>query len=659
MELVINKMHLVNFQKFNDFEIDFPNHITNIYGRNQSGKTTLSNAFAWLLFGKSADGRTKFSIKTQDENGNDIKNLPHYVEAELSFDGEIHTLKRALVEKWSKVRGVDAETLSNTTEYYIDGSICSTAAEYNSFIEEHIPEAIFKSITNPTFFLSQKWETQRAFLVSLVGGVTNEEVAEGNPTYVDLLTKLSTQTLDSYKKSLRYQIKQLKDKLDLKPAEIKTLNEVLPENVDYTELENKEKALCTAIDEIKKDIDNIKLGGADDVARKNIKAKLDFVHKRINNIEISKRNQASEEANNYNTAISQQQLAKSSAENLVISLEAKQKSLETLIKRTNAAIDGYKLDIKDIEKEWEENKNSVPQFPEDINICPTCGQMLPMEVYKEKREELINNFNQNKVKRANEIKAKNKEIKANIKEANDTLVSYQNELNDVTQKIIDAKVKAGKQNVVDLQKPKTAAELLQEDENYNQLLKERDELQAQYDTPVATEDTTELENSLQEKEKELAEVRNTLATKAQRETILNKIEAVKKEQLELQNKITEKEKEDDVVSDFENRQNEILEDKVNAHFHFGKWKMFRSLLNGGRELSCEYYVNGIAYHDTLNSAAKINGGIDIINVLSEHYKAHAPIFIDNAEGVNDDNWIDCPSQQVRLYVSNDEKFVIK
>lgn len=114
-----------------------------------------------------------------------------------------------------------------------------------------------------------------------------------------------------------------------------------------------------------------------------------------------------------------------------------------------------------------------------------------------------------------------------------------------------------------------------------------------------------------------------------------------------------------MVSDFENRQNEILEDKVNAHFHFGKWKMFRSLLNGGRELFCEYYVNGIAYHDTLNSAAKINGGIDIINVLSEHYKAHAPIFIDNAEGVNDDNWIDCPSQQVRLYVSNDEKFVIK
>ena len=75
-------------------------------------------------------------------------------------------------------------------------------------------------------------------------------------------------------------------------------------------------------------IDKIKLGGADDVARKNIKAKLDFVHKRINNIEISKRNQASEEANNYNTAISQQQLAKSSAENLVISLEAKQKSLD-------------------------------------------------------------------------------------------------------------------------------------------------------------------------------------------------------------------------------------------------------------------------------------------------------------------------------------------
>lgn len=659
MELVINRIRLVNFQKFKDFEIEFPNHITNIYGKNQAGKTTLSNAFSWLLFGKSADGRTKFSVKTQDEEGNDIKNLPHYVEAELSFNGEIHTLKRALVEKWSKVRGLDTECMTNSTEYYIDGSICTTAAEYNAFIEKHIPEEIFKAITNPNHFLSQKWEMQRAFLVSLTGGVSNEEVAGDNKNYTELLDTLKSQSLDGYKKALRYQIKQLKEKLTLKPAELKALNDVLPPDVEYIKYEVQEQKLIQEIDNIKKDINSILLGNSDDVARKTIKDKLDFIHKRINNIEISKRNQANEEANKYNTAISEQQLAKSSAQNLVLSLEDKQKSLETLVKRAQAALDNYNIELKDIAQEWEDNKNSVPQFPEDINICPTCGQLLPAEQYKEKREEMINAFNQAKVKKANEIKARNKQVKDNIQLSKDTIDNYNNEIAEVTQQIIDAKVKAGRTNVVELEKPKTAEQLLQEDENYQTLLAERDELQKQFDTPTDAPDTTDLNNNLKEKENELAEVRRTLATKSQRENILNKIEDVKEEQLDLQDKITDLEKKDDVLSDFENKQNELLEDKVNQHFHFGKWKMFKSLQNGGRELYCEYYVNGIAYHDTLNSAAKTNAGLDVINVLSKHYNTYAPIFIDNAEGVNNDNWIECPSQQVRLYVSDDKELLIK
>ena len=85
--------------------------------------------------------------------------------------------------------------------------------------------------------------------------------------------------------------------------------------------------------------------------------------------------------------------------------------------------------------------------------------------------------------------------------------------------------------------------------------------------------------------------------------------------------------------------------------------MFRQNINGNKEPYCECYVNNTAYHDGLNSAMKINAGLDIINTLCKIYNCNAPITIDNSESVND--IIPTQSQQIRLYVSKDTSLIIK
>ncbi|MNP21080.1 hypothetical protein D3C76_1136850 [compost metagenome] len=55
----------------------------------------------------------------------------------------------------------------------------------------------------------------------------------------------------------------------------------------------------------------------------------------------------------------------------------------------------------------------------------------------------------------------------------------------------------------------------------------------------------------------------------------------------------------------------------------------------------------------LNSAARTNVGIDIINALSDHYGFSAPIFIDNAESVT--QLVDTDAQVIRLVVSETDK----
>jgi len=75
--------------------------------------------------------------------------------------------------------------------------------------------------------------------------------------------------------------------------------------------------------------------------------------------------------------------------------------------------------------------------------------------------------------------------------------------------------------------------------------------------------------------------------------------------------------------------------------------MFNYNLNGGVEETCEVMVDGVPYSD-LNTANRINAGIDVINALSSHFKVQAPIVIDNRESVV--RLIETGSQVVNLRV---------
>jgi hypothetical protein len=98
-------------------------------------------------------------------------------------------------------------------------------------------------------------------------------------------------------------------------------------------------------------------------------------------------------------------------------------------------------------------------------------------------------------------------------------------------------------------------------------------------------------------------------------------------------------------------QNNIIESRINEHFELVKWKLFKVINNAGdpiEEPYCECYVNGVAYHDGLNQAARLNAGLDIVRTLCKHYGLTAPIIVDNSE--SNLNILETESQQIRLEV---------
>ena len=76
MKIIIKSLTLTNFKCFRSKEITFNDDVTTIKGRNGVGKTTIADAILWCLFGKNSQGQADFDLKTHDENGKPIPNLP-------------------------------------------------------------------------------------------------------------------------------------------------------------------------------------------------------------------------------------------------------------------------------------------------------------------------------------------------------------------------------------------------------------------------------------------------------------------------------------------------------------------------------------------------------------------------------------------------------
>src|SRR5690625_5017671 len=114
-------LELTNLKVIKHIVLDADQENIRVYGDNATGKTSLFDAFVWLLFDKDSQYKNKFEIKTL-VNGKVQHNLNHEVEAFFLVDNKELSLKKVFSEKWTKKRGsVTKEFTRNTTDYYIDG----------------------------------------------------------------------------------------------------------------------------------------------------------------------------------------------------------------------------------------------------------------------------------------------------------------------------------------------------------------------------------------------------------------------------------------------------------------------------------------------------------------------------------------------------------
>ena len=96
----------------------------------------------------------------------------------------------------------------------------------------------------------------------------------------------------------------------------------------------------------------------------------------------------------------------------------------------------------------------------------------------------------------------------------------------------------------------------------------------------------------------------------------------------------------------------MLTERINARFSVARFKLFDEQVNGGLVETCEVTLNGVPY-GSLNHGARVNVGLEIVDVLADHFGFSPPIVIDNAESVT--ALRPTKGQQIRLVVSAPDK----
>lgn len=345
--------------------------------------------------------------------------------------------------------------------------------------------------------------------------------------------------------------------------------------------------------------------------------------------------------------------------------ESKVNAIKNRIQSEEYSMKMHERNVEDMERrkanfrrEWQECEAMDFVWDTTKETCPTCGQRLPQEDIEKLERDAHEHFNTSKANKQENLDLIAKELKAESERIEAVKQSTANKIADLKAEFADAEAELKKvqetpvdpifeyySNDADLQKLKN--DICEKHEKLQKLDEQKD---------TSADDTIK---QLTEANNTLSRERNGLVYKfTQKEQMVKCEQRIREltEQLQtLSQQLAELEKQDYTAEQFEVAIIEDLQDRVNGLFSMVSFNMFKTMINGNREPTCELTLHGTPYKDLSNSE-RINAGLDVINVMSRFNNTYAPVIVDNAESVTDIQPMQ--AQQILLIVSRDEQLTV-
>lgn len=635
---VLKKVVLENFMCYAHAEFDFY-AITKIMAKNGIGKSTIATAYLWCLF--NCDYELKDNpVVRREVDGVSVDDMDTSVELTLDVDGKEITMKKVQIRTYNK----DKTGYKDDSSYYIN-DVRKNLKDFNTYLD--VDMNVFKMCSNVNAFLNQKPAEMREYLFSLVGDVTDLDIASQKAELaelVPLLNKYTVEELSAMNKATKTKIAKDLPILDGQIKE-KERDIQLKQAIEVSDLELQKNSLKEQIDScIAKETDNDKLIAEYDKASSdilNLKFELNAMSRKANEDNVKARRNLESQISNLNYVIIDSKQSVSSAE-IIVSLD-KDKIAE------------YQKTLDDSRTEWKAGKERV--FDENNLICPYCKQGYP----EDKKEELRADFKAHKEAELNRITDKGNTAKKMLDEVKGLLVGAEQELADRKQKL--------EKHLVDLADlEKQLAELPQEidvsaTKEYKaleqQIVEKEQAMHKANDISAVKAELKSQETALRQ---QLAECESQIA-KSDTAADEKRLEELRQIRIDSEQNKANAEKILDLLDELDKAKNEALTEAVNSHFGLVKWQLFEYAKNGNYKSCCIPTVDGKSILTTMsNKGNRILGRVDICNSIQKISSISVPIALDDSESLSTDNqkkvaeMVD--SQLIMLIVNDSEKLEI-
>lgn len=674
MQIILKSLHIENFKGIKSLDVNFSNK-TSIKGQNAAGKTTIFDAFTWLLFNKNSAGEEKFNVRPLDKAGKCIDSVEIKVVGVLDVDGKEVMVSKVQKQNWVKKRGTDTVTLQgNPNSYEIDG-YPKSETDFKAYVSELAQsEDMFKLLTNPKYFSSLKWKEQRDILMKLVAEVSDAEMARSDIKYAPLLDELgkapSTDDIRAkFSKALtEWKKKQAEIPVRIDEAEKSKVDvDVAEQELLKTDLERQIKEIELQMKSSSKVIDDL------EQQKFELQFEINDCKRKANESLIKERRSLDDRKDEATIKFNDLHKQITKLESEIVEKKKRIPALES----EKAELGKQYMSEK--EKAFDETPylfdESKWKFDESTTVCSLCGQKLPedkieqlktdFEEKKAKAKEdaaerlktIRESFNNHKVAELNRIASLGTDKKSEIE-------TMKSDIEDVEKKLPELREQETEQIKIKNECIKKLSELPEEadlstNEDYKALMKKEADLQAQIDSARANStDTSELESKKLELEAALEDAKTIITQAAKNVEIDERIAQLQAEQKEIGQKVADQEQMLYLLEEFIRFKLNKVSESINSHFKTANFKLFETQLNGGLKDCCECTVNGVPY-SALNSGHRIVAGLDIIRSLSELYGVSVPIFVDNAESLNEFNVPDMDTQLILLTVSEDKQLKVE
>mgnify|MGYP003617563001 FL=1 len=625
----LNSMRIENFKGIAAFEFTPNGENVIVYGDNATGKTTLVDAFTWLLFDKDSQGAKDFNVKTLDAgSGLAIQAIDHSVEATLTTDdGDTVVLQKIYREKWTKKRGsADRVFDGHTTEHFVNG-VPKSKGEYQAVVGGFAPEKLFRMLTSPTFFSEQlTWQARRELLVNAFGEVSDEEIMAASPELAPLEERLQRHSVDDLKKVELATRKRINEELNAIPGRVDEAIRAMPATANGANpavLASKAQKLSAEIEALRQQKAAITSGGQIAEKRREL-AELDAAM-------LTLKNKATASVSG---AVAEELAA---ARKILADLVATEMDLQNRLSWNKTGEDKLKREIADLKREnqaivtrWQEH--SAKRFVAG-GSCPTCGQDYPEHLVARQEAD----FNRAKAQALCTIADEGNANKQAIEDREAKLQAIQAESNATLATSIEevaGKTKDQRAVVEALEARMSEAPKVEELPEYQEIgarqsaiLEEISALSAGTEPAIA-----ELQAQIEAKGQELTAVNREITDIEVAATQQYRVDELKAREKELARHFEASEKSLYLIEQFQRARTGALEESINSQFSLVRWKMFDNQINGGLVETCVCTVDGVPYSD-LNNAARVQAGLDIISTMAEHFNFYPPVWVDNRESI--------------------------